>query len=259
MIKNRNIKISVIIPCYNEEKNVKKGVLEDIYRYFKQQKYCWEVIIVNDESTDNSKMLIEAFIKNKPHFDLINIPHGGKPAGIFSGLQRAKGEIALFTDMDQSTPVTELKNLLHWYEKGFDIVIGSRGGAREGFTTLRKIGSFIFRIIRKLVILRNIDDTQCGFKSCRREIALQVFHHLYYFKQKKKPSGWKVSAYDVEFLYLVERAGHKIKEVVVKWRNCDQSDTKSQKNKAARYIVESIEMAREIILIKFRQIMGLYI
>lgn len=250
--------ISVIIPCWNEEKNLEKGVLDEVCQYLTQQNYSWEVIIVNDESTDNSKNLIERFIKEKKNFSLFDIPHGGKPAGVWAGIQKAKGEIVLFTDMDQSTPICELSKLLPWYERGFDVVIGSRGIAREGSSLVRKAGSFVFLTLRRLFLLRNISDTQCGFKSCRRQVALEVFPHLQFFKQEDRPTGWKVSAYDVELLYLFEKAGYQVKEVVVRWRNRDQSDTKSQTGELTRYLNESIEMAQEIIRVKLNQLKGWY-
>lgn len=250
--------ISVIIPCYNEEKNLERGVLDEVCQYLARQNYSWEVIIVNDESTDNSKSLVEHFIEDKVNFSLFDIPHGGKPAGIWAGIQKAKGEIVLFTDMDQSTPISELSNLLPWYEEGFDVVIGSRGTKREGFSIIRRVGSFVFRTLRRLVLLRNISDTQCGFKSCRRQVALAAFPHLQFLKQKDRPRGWKVSAYDVELLYLFEKAGYRIKEVEVQWWNRDQSDTKGQTGELTRYFGESIEMAKEVIRVKLNQLQGLY-
>lgn len=251
--------ISVIIPCYNEEKNLQKGVLSEVYQYLSKQAYSWEVIIVNDESTDNSKQLIEDFIRDKSGFALFDIPHGGKPAGVWAGIQKAQGEIVLFTDMDQSTPIQELGKLLPWYEQGFDIVIGSRGATREGFSLLRKIGSFTFRNFRRLLLLRQINDTQCGFKSCRRQIALDIFPRLQIFQHLQKPTGWKVTAYDVELLYLFDKAGCRIKEAPVTWHNYDQSDTKAQQEgEAARYIRESIEMVQEVIRVRLNQLRGRY-
>jgi glycosyltransferase involved in cell wall biosynthesis len=249
--------ISVIIPCYNEEKNLERGVLDEVYQYLNMQKYSWEVIIVNDESTDNSRSLIKHFINTKKGFSLFDIPHGGKPAGIWAGLQKAMGEVVLFTDMDQSTPISELSKLLPWYRKGFDVVIGSRGVTREGFSIVRKTGSFVFRTLRGLFLLRNISDTQCGFKSCRRQAALDIFPRLQFFKQAK-PTGWRVSAYDVELLYLFEKASYQIKEVVVRWRNRDQSDTKGQTGELARYFHESVDMAKEVIRVKLNELKGLY-
>ena len=229
-----------------------------MHRYLARQEFPWEVIIVNDESTDNSKNLVEHFIRNTEDFLLLDIPHGGKPAAIWAGIQKARGEIVLFTDMDQSTPIYELSKLLPWYEKGLDVVIGSRGATREGFSIIRRIGSVVFRTFRRLFLLHDISDTQCGFKSCRREAAQRVFPRLQFFKQEDKPSGWKVSAYDVELLYLFERAGYSMKEVEVEWQNRDESDTKDQAGQLSRYLKESIEMSKEILRVKLNQIKGLY-
>jgi len=250
--------ISVVIPCWNEEKNLEGGVLDEVYQYLNRQSFTWEVVIVDDGSTDNSKCLIENFIQEKFGFSLIDIPHGGKPAAVWAGIQQADGDIVLFIDMDQSTPISELDKLLPWYKENFDVVIGSRGITREGTNIIRKVGSVTFLTLRQLFLLRHIKDTQCGFKSCRRDAALRVFPHLQFFKQKEKPTGWKVSAYDVELLYLLERAGYSIKEVVVQWHNRDLSDTKRQHSGLSQYVNESVDMAKEIVRVKQNQMKGLY-
>jgi dolichyl-phosphate beta-glucosyltransferase len=250
--------ISVIIPCYNEQKNLERGVLDEVCQYLKGQALPWEMVIVNDESTDNSKSLIERFVQDRENCSLFDIPHGGKPAAIWEGIQRARGEAVLLTDMDQSTPIYELDKLLPAYGEGFDVVIGSRQTTREGSSPLRQIGSVIFLSLRRLVLLREITDTQCGFKLCRRQVALQIFPHLEFLRQEERPAGWKVTAFDVEFLYLVDRAGYRIKEVLVSWRNRDESDTKGQQGDLARYINESLNMAREVTRVKLNQIRGFY-
>ncbi len=250
--------LSVIIPCYNEEKNLERGVLGEVYRYLADQDYRWEAIIVNDESTDNSKRLIEQFVQDKEGFCLLDIPHGGKPAAVWAGIRHAQGDIVLFTDMDQSTPLQELEKLLPWYARGYDVVIGSRGTEREGFSIVRRVGSVVFRSLRRLILLRDISDTQCGFKSCRREAALEVFPQLQFFKQEDKPKGWKVSAYDVELLHLFEKAGSVLREVEVEWLNRDQSDTKDQTGALARYLRESVEMTKEVLRVSLNELKGLY-
>jgi dolichyl-phosphate beta-glucosyltransferase len=250
--------VSVVIPCYNEEKNVRRGVLDEVYEYLSRQDYFWEVIIVNDESTDESRTLVEPFVADKDNFSLLDIPHGGKPAAVWAGIQEARGDVVLFTDMDQSTPLRELEALLPWYARGYDVVIGSRGTEREGFSIVRRVGSFVFRTLRRSILLRDISDTQCGFKSCRREAALKVFPQLQFFKQKDKPKGWKVSAYDVELLHLFEKAGYSSKEVEVEWRNRDESDTKDQTGELARYLRESVEMAREVARVRLNELRGQY-
>jgi len=250
--------ISVIIPCYNEEKNLERGVLDEVTHYFEKQAFAWDIIIVNDGSTDNSRSLVEHSIESKKSVSLLDIPHGGKPAAIWAGVQTATGDVVLFTDMDQSTPIGELDKLLPWYEKGFDVVIGSRNMTRQGSSLVRKVGSFVFLALRRLFLLRAIRDTQCGFKLCRREAALKAFPNLEFFRRENKPSGWKVTAYDVEFLYLVEKLGYRIKEVPVDWENRDRSNTKGSQGDWSRYIAESINMAQEVARVKLNQLLGLY-
>jgi dolichyl-phosphate beta-glucosyltransferase len=255
---NKHVAVSIIIPCYNEAKNLERGVLDEVYQYLARQDYTWEVVIVNDESTDTSKNLIARFTTGRENFILLDIPHGGKPAAIWAGLQKAQGEVILTTDMDQSTPMGELSKLLPWCEQGYDVVIGSRGTAREGFSPVRKAGSFVFGALRGLVLLRNIADTQCGFKLYRRQVALKYFPCLEAIQHKEKPSGWQVTAFDIELLYLIEKAGYRIKEVVVTWSNRDQSDTKSQRSDLARYVNESLDMAQQVMRVKLNQLKGLY-
>ncbi len=250
--------LSVIIPCYNEQKNLESGVLDEVYQYLVGRDYPWEVVIVNDESTDGSRRLIQGFIQDKASFSLVDIPHGGKPAAVWEGIQQARGHIVLFADMDQSTPLHEVEKLLPWYEEGYDVVIGSRGVERQGFSIGRRLGSVVFRSLRRLFLLRDISDTQCGFKSCRREAALEAFPQLQFFQQKDQPSGWKVSAYDVELLHLLEKAGYQLKEVEVEWLNRDQSDTKDQSGAPGRYLRESIEMTKEVLRVRLNELKGLY-
>lgn len=251
--------LSVVIPCYNEEKNLVNRVLDEVVEYLAAQHFAWEVLIINDESTDRSRALVEEFVRTHPHFALFDIPHGGKPAAVWAGIQQARGEVVLLTDMDQSTPIRELGKLLPWYERGYDTVIGSRGAAREGFSLVRQVGSFVFRKVRGLLILRDIDDTQCGFKLFRQSVLLALFPRLEFFRRGGRSVGWQVTAYDVELLYLISKAGYRIKEVPVEWYNRDQSDTKSRaKGELPRYARESVEMAQEILRVKLNQWRGLY-
>lgn len=256
-MSEREPSISVIIPCYNEEKNLQRGVLEEVYGYLQRQDYHWEVIIADDGSTDRSRELVTGTVADKPGFQLVALPHGGKPAAIWGGLQHASGEAVLFTDMDQSTPIGELGKLLPWYREGYDVVIGSRGTSREGFSILRRVGSWVFRTMRSAFLLREIHDTQCGFKLFRREPVIELFPQLQFFKEDA-PSGWKVTAYDVELLYLFDRAGYTIKEVEVAWENRDVSDTKGQGGELVRYMRESWSMAREVVRVNVNRVRGLY-
>jgi len=250
--------LSVIIPCYNEARNLERGVLDEVHAYLAGQPFSWEVVIVNDESTDRSKCLVEQAIAGKENFYLFDIPHGGKPAAVWEGIQRARGHAVLLTDMDQSTPIQELSKLLPWYEQGYDVIIGSRQMTREGSSLVRKLGSVVFLNLRRVAMLPGIIDTQCGFKLSRRQVMLATFPQLEFLRRTEKPTGWKVTAFDVELLYLVDRAGYRIKEITVRWRNRDESDTKGQQGEMARYLHESLNMAREVTRVKLNQMRGVY-
>lgn len=248
--------ISIVIPCYNEEANLKRGVLDEVFDFLQSQSYPWEVIIADDASTDKSLELCEQFASHHPNFKVIRLPHGGKPHAVFGGIKEAKGDIILFTDMDQSTPISELQKLLFWFDEGFDVVIGSRGIQREGFSIIRKIMSRIFRILRSAVLLPNISDTQCGFKAFKRGVAREIFPMLSFFNSQRKSKGWVVSAFDVELLFIANKWGFKIKEVEVEWIHRDESTTKEKKGK--KFIDESIEMVREVLSVFWNNLRGQY-
>src|SRR3989344_5094463 len=107
-------KISVIIPSYNELANIKKGVLEGIDNHLKNLKIDYEVIVVDDGSSDTSVELVKEYISKKEtllrkkNFKLIQNKHGGKAMAVLTGMEAASREIVLFTDMDQATPINQL-------------------------------------------------------------------------------------------------------------------------------------------------------
>lgn len=248
--------LSVIIPCYNEAENIKRGVLEEVYDFLKGQEFSWEVLVSDDGSTDNSRELIKERLKKIENFFLIENPHGGKPNALLGGIKKANGEYILFTDMDQSTPIAELKKLLPYTKDKVEAIIGSRGVVRKDFPIYRKIGAFIFMAFRRMLILPEIVDTQCGFKLFESSLLKKVFPKLEFFKDKKSKKGWIVTSYDVELLHLIKKAGGRIVEVPVLWNDRDKSKTKG--SPLAKYFKESKEMLFQILRVKLNDLKGLY-
>lgn len=213
--------LSIVIPSYNEERNLKRGVLEEVKDYLLKKNLNFEVIIVDDGSTDQSFDLVKKFINGDKKFQLIQNNHGGKANAVLTGMGESEGQIVLFTDMDQATPINELEKFLPKFQEGFDIVIGSRQG-RKGAPFIRKLSALGFSILRTIILGLPFKDTQTGFKAFTRQSLDKIVPRIksewgiVHFK------GGAVNAgFDVELLYLAKKYGFKTAEVPVEWKYVD--------------------------------------
>lgn len=210
------VKLSVVIPAYNEKENFESGRLVQVRDYLKKQSYFWEVVLVDDGSTDETNKLLTDFCKKNSHFRLIKIVHGGKAAAVTAGVLQAIGEIILFTDFDQSTPINQTAKFLEAHQQGADVVIGIRGKTQQD-TLVRKIRSWTFVTLVQIVALPGIRDTQCGFKSFTKKAAKKIFTSLVVSKPGEKITGGYMGAFDVEILFLARKFGSRIDQVSVIW------------------------------------------
>lgn len=248
-----NILVTAVVPNYNEHANLERGVLLEIEKYFLARDFGWEVIVSDDGSTDGSLEYLRKFVKEHANFRLLENKHAGKPYAIRSAIKIARGEFVLFTDMDQSTPITELDKLLPYTKKGSKVVIGSRGAKRPDSTPIRQLASVIFLLARRAILLPRIKDTQCGFKLLDTKLADKIFKNMRIFGRDHKATGWKVTAYDVEMLFLARKFQMPITEVKVIWRNEDTSVGKKR-----NFVKESIEMFAEILRVRVNDLLGKY-
>jgi dolichyl-phosphate beta-glucosyltransferase len=246
------IKISVVIPAYNEETNIRLGALDKVFRYFEHVDYASEIIIVDDGSSDATPLLLDKVANSVNNLHIIHNPHQGKAATVITGMLKAQGDIVLFTDLDQATPIIEIQKLLPWFEKGFDVVIGSRNSNREGAPILRLLMARGFMFLRGLILgLRGISDTQCGFKAFRKTIAQKIFTKLKLYGNMHTISGSMVTAgFDIEVLYLAKLLGYKIKEVPVEWHYVE--------TRRVNPIKDSIHGLTDIIAIRINAMKGMY-
>lgn len=213
--------LSVIIPAYNEEKRLPKTIAAtDLY--LRKQPYHYEILVVNDGSTDKTVQVIQNLksrIKNLMLVD--NKENHGKGYVVRQGMLGAKGKYRLFTDADNSTSIDQVESMLSEFEKGYDVVIGSRDikGAvlKPPQGLLRRFLGEVFRVLRKLIVgLWDIQDTQCGFKVFSAKAAADIFPRL-------KINRW---AFDVEILAVARKLGYNIKEAPVVWVNDPHSKVK---------------------------------
>jgi dolichyl-phosphate beta-glucosyltransferase len=248
----RKIDLSVVIPAYNEETNIRLGALEKVARYLVSQPYVWDATIVDDGSTDGTGKLLDTFVQDNSGFSVIHNPHQGKANTVISGMMAARGGIVLFTDLDQATPIQELAHVLPWFEKGYDVVIGSRSGRRQGAPLTRRIMARGFMALRGLILgLRGISDTQCGFKAFRASVAHDIFARLKLYGDRHTVSGSMVTAgFDIEVLFLAKQMGYKIKEVPVEWHYVE--------TRRVNPIIDSIQGFSDILKIRMNAWRGLY-
>src|SRR3989338_5999072 len=142
------MEVTLIIPCFNEEVNLQKGVLDRVGNYTKDHKKIKEVIVVDDGSTDSTKQIIKKkYLGAFPHFRLIENEHHGKALAIMARVENSANEFIMFSDMDLATPLEESEKILKGLEEGYDIVIGSRAQKREGAPAARKMQTAGFTIL----------------------------------------------------------------------------------------------------------------
>ncbi|MDP2649538.1 MAG: glycosyltransferase [bacterium] len=245
--------LSIVIPCYDEMANLQKGVLDKIEHFLDRKKLTYEVIVVDDGSTDGSIEYLEKFSKENPNFKLITNSHLGKGGTVTTGVLNSKGEYVLFTDMDQATPIEEMDKLLPYFEKGFDVVIGSRSSHRKGSPWTRRIMSKGMIILRSFIVdIEGVTDTQCGFKMFSQESARKIFKKVSdLHKGFGKVSGSSVTpGFDVELLYIAQKIGYKIKGVQVDWLYVE--------TRRVNPIKDSIDGLLDLLKIKINDYKGVY-
>jgi len=210
--------ISIIIPAFNEEKRIIPSLLK-IKEYINKQNIPYEIIVVDDGSTDSTYAAVTDLIKDIPHLKVIHYsPNKGKGHALRTGVLASKSEIILLSDADLSTPIEELsKLLLLIYNHNYDIAIGSRALALSEIVKKQpwwrqSMGKFFNKLVKVLVI-EDFKDTQCGFKVFRGDIARSLF----------KEAQIDRFAYDVEVLAIGKKKGCKIVEAPVRWINSPES------------------------------------
>lgn len=246
--------LSVVIPAYNEAANVQAGSLDKVACYLAAQDYVYEVLVVDDGSADETAVLTEAFAQQHASFRVIRAPHRGKARAVATGMLAAEGDVILFCDMDQATPIDEAAKLLPWFDEGYDVVIGSRGTVRRNAPWWRKVMSRGQIVLRSLILgLRGIADTQCGFKAFRCEAVSPILNRLrlYGLRDDEVIKGATVSSgFDVEVLFVARKLGYRVKEVPVEWDY--------QRTRRVNLLRDSVRGLRDLLCIRLADLQGAY-
>lgn len=235
--------LSVVIPAYNEEKRLPQ-TLRATMGYLKKQSYAWEILVVNDGSHDKTADLVRSVSVEDSRVQLLQYGgNKGKGFAVRYGMIRAKGDIQVFMDADNSTSIDHVEKFLPFVKQGFDVVIGSRDipGAEISVhqPKWKELLGDLGNIWIQFWAVPGIKDTQTGFKLFTKKASVDVFQYL-------TIDRW---GFDVEALAVARMKGYKISEQPVRWMNDPNS-----KVSGSAYL----EVLKEVVQVRINMTRGVY-
>src|SRR5712691_1641345 len=231
--------LSVVIPAYNEEQRLPRTI-EQIERHLDRRQLAYELILVDDGSTDGTRLVMDAAAERNSRVRVEALPRNrGKGRALAAGVAVATGDEVLLTDADLSTPIEELEKLEAALKAGAGVAIASRAVRSSKIEipqpVYRVLMGKVFNLIVQAVLLPGIWDTQCGFKLFVAEVAKPAFAAL-------TTDGF---GYDPEVLYLAKRRGTRIAEVPVRWRHSAPTKVMAVRS--------SLDMFKHVVRVRFRR------
>lgn len=239
----QEILLSLILPAYNEEKRLPE-CMEKVSSFVASHQEPIEVIIVENGSKDRTYELACEYAAQYPWLSVLKEQTPGKGNAVRRGMLEAHGKYRMFADVDFSMPISEVDHFLPPTLTNYQVAIGSRevkGAVRYNEPVTRHFTGRVFNLIVRILLgLPKIHDTQCGFKSFSAEAAERLF-------KVQRINGW---AFDAEVLFIAKHYGYQIIEVPVQW----YYDGNSKIN----VIQDSLKMFRELLQIRRNYREGLY-
>lgn len=235
--------LSIIIPAHNEEQRL-PGSLEKIVAFLEEQDYQAEVIVVENASHDNTAGVVEEFMARYPFISMIREERQGKGLAVKLGVLAGRGKYLFICDADLSMPIEGVAKFLPPVLGGYDVAIASReveGARRYGEPAYRHLMGRVFNFLVRLLAVRGFQDTQCGFKCFRREVAHGIFPY-------QTMDGW---GFDVEVLFIAQKRGCRIVEVPINWYY--------SANSRVSPIRDTISMVRELLTVRLNDWRGMYL
>ena len=242
MDNSERLYLSVIIPAFNESERI-VSTLNSVAAYLEAQDYTSEILVVDDGSADDTASLVSRAARELDGISLLRREHFGKGWAVRAGMLEARGKYRFMCDADLAMPIEWLDRFLKKMDQGVDIVIGSReivGARRYDEPYYRHLRGRIFNWVVRAVAVRGFQDTQCGFKCFREDAATQLFS-----RQRSRGMG-----FDVEILYLAAKMDYPVVEMPVEWRH--------QPGSKVRPGVDSLDMLKDTLLVRIRDIFGKY-
>ena len=231
-----------MIPAYNEAGRLPAS-LNQVTAYLAAQPYTSEILVVDDGSADGTADAAEAFVARHAGLQVLREPHRGKGGAVKAGMLAATGQHIMFADADFSMPVADLAKFLPVLRGAYDVAIASRegpGARRFNEPEYRHMMGRVYNLIVRIFALGGLQDTQCGFKCFRQEVARRVF-------PLQTMDGW---GFDVEVLFIARKHGLRITEVSIDWYYGASSKVSP--------IRDTIRMFREVFEVRWNDLRGRY-
>ena len=241
-LNNMTPYLSLLIPCYNSNGILKKQ-LPELIRFLGNQSISYEIIIVDDGSKDGSEL--ESIAQEYGCNYLSNPKNMGKGASVRNGVKHSRGQFIIFTDSDIPFEYDAINSILKYLDvKEFDLAVGDRtletSRYFDDIPFRRKMGSNIFTFFVGRFVTTGMNDTQCGIKGFRKEIAEDIFG-------VSRINGF---AFDVETIYISLKRNYDIKRIPVKLRN--------QEGTSVSLLKHTLPMILDLLLIKWNHVRGYY-
>jgi glycosyltransferase involved in cell wall biosynthesis len=237
-----SIFLSIIIPAYNEQSRLPQ-TLEQVFSFLSRQGYPFEVLVVENGSTDNTLRIAQEYAQKQPNLVVLQERHRGKGGAVRRGMLAARGAYRFMCDADLSMPIEEITRFLPPRLTDFDLAIASReapGAIRYHEPYYRHLGGRLINAVIRLLALPGLHDTQCGFKCFRAEIAEDLFSH-------QTLTGW---SFDVEILYIARMRNYRLVEVPIPW----YYNAESKLN----LIQDALRMGGDILRVRRNSLQGKY-
>lgn len=239
-----SLSLSVVIPAFNEEARL-EPTIRDTVAYFRSRGRSVEVIVVDDGSLDRTSEVVNRLATSFSELRLFRLAaNRGKGYAVRTGVVNARGPLILFADADGATPIAEIERLEAALASGADVAIGSRAvrgdGVRIAAKIYRRLMGRMFHQLVRLLTVKGIQDTQCGFKLFRADVGHDLFSRM-------RMNGF---SFDVEVLLMAQRQGYRIAEVPVNWVH--------QPGSRVNLVLDSLRMARDLFIIRAHAIRGDY-
>ncbi|MFN0073504.1 MAG: dolichyl-phosphate beta-glucosyltransferase [Chloroflexota bacterium] len=235
------IDLSVVIPAYNEQGRL-PATLAEISQHLAATSSSYEIIVVDDGSTDATGEVTASQAQSDPHVQLLMTRHAGKGAAVRSGALAARGTRVLFCDADLPMAPAELTRLAAMLAD-HDIVIASRegsGASRLGEPYYRHLMGRVFNLIVQVLAIPGVQDTQCGLKCFTAESAAKIF-------RLQTVEGF---GFDVEILYIARKLGYHLLEVPIIWSHRESSRVDP--------VRDTLRMLGDILRVRWNDLRGVY-